>query len=152
MRKPVSITSLLKMKEGEKEGKYKVHPAKYPGISTSNRFLTLAEKGKVARERSLSAKRFRSDSEYTEIGEDTDVCEQEDTVFVNMEKTENQLKEEKTVIDQVKQDVEKIPDPGPLRGVLEGLVKWMALTTSIQENTASVMLDETSSPRPRRSQ
>jgi hypothetical protein len=26
--------------------------------------------------------------------------------------------------------------------VLEGLVKWMTLTTSIQENTASVMLDE----------
>ncbi len=70
------------------------------------------------------------------------MCEQEDTVFVNMEKTENQLKEAKTVIDQVKQDVEKIPDPGPLRGVLDGLVKWMALTTSIQENTASVMLDE----------
>jgi hypothetical protein len=142
MSKPVSITSLLKRKEGEKEGKVKVHPAKYPGISTSNRFLMLAEKGKAARDRSLSAKRFRSESEYTEAGEDTDVCEQEDTVFANMEKTENQLKEAKTVIDQVKQEVEKIPDPGPLRGVLDGLVKWMALTTSIQENTASVMLDE----------
>jgi hypothetical protein len=102
----------------------------------------LAEKGKAARDRSLSAKRFRSESEYTETGEDTDMCEQDDTVFASMEKTENQLKEAKTVIDQVKHEVEKIPDPGPLRGVLDGLVKWMALTTSIQENTASVMLEE----------
>jgi hypothetical protein len=38
--------------------------------------------------------------------------------------------------------VEKIPDPGPLKTVLDGLLKWMALTTSIQENSASVMLDE----------
>jgi len=142
MSKPVTISSLLKRKEGEKEGKEKGYPAKHPNISTSNRFLALAEKGKAARDRTLSAKRFRSDSEYTDIGEDADVCEQEDSVFVNMEKTENQLKEAKTVIDQVKQEVEKIPDPGPLRGVLDGLVKWMALTTSIQENTASVMLDE----------
>jgi hypothetical protein len=59
-----------------------------------------------------------------------------------MEVTERQLKEAKTVIDQVKSEVEKIPDPGPLKAVLDGLVKWMALTTSIQENSASVMLDE----------
>jgi len=137
----VSITSLLKRKEGEKEGKEKVHAAKYPGISTSNRFLMLAEKGKAARDRSLSAKRFRSESEYTEAGEDTDVNEQDDTVFANMEKTEHQLKEAKTVIDQVKAEVDKIPDPGPLKSVMEGMVKWMVLTTSIQENTASVMLD-----------
>jgi hypothetical protein len=131
----------MKRKEGEKEGKEKVHAAKYPGISTSNRFLMLAEKGKAARDKSLSAKRFRSESEYTETGEDTDVCEQDDTVFANMEKTENQLKEAKTVIDQVKAEVDKIPDPGPLKSVMEGMVKWMVLTTSIQENTASVMLD-----------
>jgi hypothetical protein len=58
-----------------------------------------------------------------------------------MEKTENQLKEAKVVIDQVKAEVEKIQDPGPLKAVMDGMVKWMALTTSIQENTASVMLD-----------
>jgi hypothetical protein len=39
-------------------------------------------------------------------------------------------------------DVEKVPDPGPLKVVLDGMVKWMALTNSIQENSASVMLDE----------
>jgi hypothetical protein len=59
-----------------------------------------------------------------------------------MEDTERQLKEAKTVIDQVKSEVEKIPDPSPLKAVLDGLLKWMALTTSIQENSASVMLDE----------
>jgi hypothetical protein len=45
------------------------------------------------------------------------------------------------VIEQVKAEVDKIPDPGPLKSVMEGMVKWMVLTTSIQENTASVMLD-----------
>jgi hypothetical protein len=137
--KPVSIGSLLKRKEEEKGS----HPtAKYPGISTNNRILLLAEKGKAARERTLSAKRFRTDSECTEVSDINDACSQEDTVFVNMEKTEGQLQEAKVVIEQVKAEVDKIPDPGPLKGVLEGLVKWMTLTTSIQENTASVMLDE----------
>jgi len=129
----------MKRKEEEKGS----HPtAKYPGISTNNRFLLLAEKGKAARDRTLSAKRFRTDSESTEVSEITEVCSQEDTVFANMEKTEGQLQEAKVVIEQVKAEVGKIPDPGPLKGVLEGLVKWMTLTTSIQENTASVMLDE----------
>jgi len=140
MSKPVSIGSLLKKNEEEKKGG---HPtAKYPGISTNNRFLLLAEKGKAARERTLSAKRFRTDSECTEVSEINDGGSQEDTVFVNMEKTEGQLQEAKVVIEQVKAEVDKIPDPGPLKGVLDGLVKWMTLTTSIQENTASVMLDE----------
>jgi hypothetical protein len=139
MSKPLSIGSLLKRKEEEKGS----HPtAKYPGISTNNRFLLLAEKGKAARERTLSAKRFRTDSECTEVSDINEVCSQEDTVFANMEKTEGQLLEAKVVIEQVKAEVDKIPDPGPLKGVLEGLVKWMTLTMSIQENTASVMLDE----------
>jgi len=47
MSKPVTISSLLKRKEGEKEGKEKGYPAKHPNISTSNRFLALAEKGKA---------------------------------------------------------------------------------------------------------
>ncbi len=64
MSKPTSITSLLKEKgEKSKTGA----AAKYPGISTTNRFLLLAEKGKAARDRSLSAKRFRTDSECTEV-------------------------------------------------------------------------------------
>jgi hypothetical protein len=67
---------------------------------------------------------------------------QGESVFASMEVTERQLKEAKTVIDQVKSEVEKIPDPGPLKAVLDGMLKWMALTTSIQENSASVMLDE----------
>jgi hypothetical protein len=59
MSKPTTILSLLK----EKGEKSKSGAAKYPGISTNNRFLLLAEKGKAARDRSLSAKRFRTDSE-----------------------------------------------------------------------------------------
>jgi hypothetical protein len=141
MSKPTSITSLLKEKEKGEKSKTGA-AAKYPGISTNNRFLLLAEKGKAARDRSLSAKRFRTDSECTEVegtgGEGADVDEQ---VFVSMEKTEGQLREAKAVIEQVKTDVEKMPDPGPMKAVLDGLVKWMALTTSIQENTASVMID-----------
>ncbi len=140
MSKPLTISSLLK----EKGEKGKPATAKYPGISTNNRFLLLAEKGKAARERSLSAKRFRTDSECTEVEDGTggENPFPEDTVFANMEKTEAQLKEAKTIMDQVKLDVEKITDPGPVKAVLDGIVKWMALTTSIQENTASVMLDE----------
>jgi hypothetical protein len=140
MSKPLTISSLLK----EKGEKGKPATAKYPGISTNNRFLLLAEKGKAARERSLSAKRFRTDSECTEVEDGTGGEDPfpEDTVFANMEKTEAQLKEAKTFVDQVKSDVDKITDPGPVKAALEGIVKWMALTTSIQENTASVMLDE----------
>jgi hypothetical protein len=138
MSKPLTISSLLKKKEGEKE---KNPTAKQPGIHTSNRLLLLAEKGKAARDRTLSAKRFRTDSEGTEYSEIGEIVDQEESVFVNMEKTENQLKEAKVVIDQVKAEVEKIQDPGPLKAVMDGMVKWMALTTSIQENTASVMLD-----------
>jgi hypothetical protein len=138
MSKPLTIASLLKRKEGEKE---KNPAAKYPGIPTNNRFLMLAEKGKAARDRTLSAKRFRTDSEGTEFSEVGEHPDQEDTVFISMEKTENQLKEAKAVIDQVKAEVDKIPDPGPLKSAMEGMIKWMALTTSIQENTASVMLD-----------
>ncbi len=51
-------------------------------------------------------------------------------------------REAKAVLDQVRSDAEKIPEPGPLKVVLDGMVKWMALTNSIQENSASVMLDE----------
>jgi hypothetical protein len=115
---------------------------RHSGIPTKNRFLLLAEKGKAARDRSLSAKRFRTDSECTEASEIAEDSGPGESVFASMEVTERQLKEAKTVIDQVKSEVEKIPDPGPLKAVLDGLVKWMALTTSIQENSASVMLDE----------
>jgi hypothetical protein len=139
MSKPLSIAGLLKRKEEEKGN----HPtAKYLGISTNNRFLLLAEKDKAAREPTLSAKRFRTDSECTEVSEINEGCSQEDTVFGSIEKTEGQLQEAKAVIEQVKAEVDKIPNPGPMKGVLEGLVKWMALTTFIQENTASVILDE----------
>jgi hypothetical protein len=140
MSKPLTISSLQK----EKGEKGKPATAKYPGISTNNRFLLLAEKGKAARDRSLSAKRFRTDSECTDVGDGAGGEDPfpEDSVFASMEKTEAQLKEAKTIVDQVKLDVEKITDPDPVKAVLDGLVKWMALTTSIQENTASVMLDE----------
>jgi len=139
MSKPTTISSLLSEKKGEKA---KAAAAKYPGISTNNRFLLLAEKGKAARERSLSAKRFRTDSECTEAESTGEGAYVEEQVFMNMEKTEGQLKEAKAVIEQVKSEVEKIPDPGPMKTVLDGLVKWMSLTTAIQENTALVMLDE----------
>jgi len=129
--KPLSISGLLKNKEPV---------PKYPGITTNNRFLLLSEKyGKGARDRSSSAKRVRTESESTDKGEDVG---SHDSVFASMEKTEEQLKEAKAVIEQVRLDVEKIPDPGPLKAVLDGMVKWMGLTTAIQENTASVMLDE----------
>jgi hypothetical protein len=138
MSKPLTIASLLKKKEGEKE---RNHMAKQPGIPTNNRFLLLAEKGKAARDRTLLAKRFRMKSEGTECSELGDAVDQEESVFVSMEKTENQLREAKVVIDQVKAEVDKMQDPGPLKSVMDGMVKWMALTMSIQENTASVMLD-----------
>jgi hypothetical protein len=129
--KPLSISGLLKNKEPV---------PKYPGITTNNRFLLLSEKyGKGARDRSSSAKRVRTESECTDRGEEG---MSDESVFASMEKTEEQLKEAKAVIEQVRQDVEKIPDPGPLKAVLDGMVKWMGLTTAIQENTASVMLDE----------
>jgi hypothetical protein len=89
MSKPLTISSLLKKKEGEKE---KNPTAKQPGIHTNNRFLLLAEKGKAARDRTLSAKRFRTDSEGAEYSEIGEIADQEESVFVNMEKTENQLK------------------------------------------------------------
>jgi hypothetical protein len=143
MSKPLSISSLLKRKEDEDKGERGKHQVpRHSGIPTKNRFLLLAEKGKAARDRSLSAKRFRTDSECTEASEIADESGPGESVFASMEVTERQLKEAKTVIDQVKSEVEKIPDPGPLKAVLDGLVKWMALTTSIQENSASVMLDE----------
>jgi hypothetical protein len=143
MSKPLSISSLLKRKEEEDKGERGKHQVpRQSGIPTKNRFLLLAEKGKAARERSLSAKRFRTDSECTEASEIVEESGQGESVFASMEDTERQLKEAKTVIDQVKSEVEKIPDPGPLKAVLDGLLKWMALTTSIQENSASVMLDE----------
>jgi hypothetical protein len=129
-------------KEDEKGEKEKHHAFKKPGISTKNRFLLLAEKGKAARDRSVSAKRFRTDSECTDASEFADVDGQGESVFASMEETERQLKEAKAVLDQVRLDVEKVPDPGPLKVVLDGMVKWMALTNSIQENSASVMLDE----------
>ena len=141
MSKPQSISSLIKRNEGEK-GERENHGVKKPGISTKNRFLLLAEKGKAARDRSLSAKRFRTDSECTEASEFADEGGQGESVFASMEETERQLKEAKAVLDQVRLDVEKVPDPGPLKVVLDGMVKWMALTNSIQENSASVMLDE----------
>jgi hypothetical protein len=129
--KPLSISALLKNK---------TPVPKYPGITTNNRFSLLMEKtGKGARDRSSSAKRVRTESECTDRGEEEMSGE---SIFVNMEKTEEQLKEAKVVIEQVKVEVDKIQDPGPLKAVLDGLVKWMGLTTSIQENTASVMLDE----------
>ena len=118
-------------KEDEKGEKEKHHAFKKPGISTKNRFLLLAEKGKAARERSLSAKRFRTDSECTEAESTGEGGYVEEQVFMNMEKTEGQLKEAKAVIEQVKSEVEKIPDPGPMKTVLDGLVKWMSLTTAI---------------------
>ena len=59
-------------KEDEKGEKEKHHAFKKPGISTKNRFLLLAEKGKAARDRSVSAKRFRTDSECTEASEFAD--------------------------------------------------------------------------------
>jgi hypothetical protein len=142
MSKPQSISSLLVRKEDDKGERGKHQLPRQSGIPTKNRFLLLAEKGKAARERSLSAKRFRTDSECTEASEIVEECSQGESVFASMEVTERQLKEAKAVIDQVKTDVEKIPDPGPLKPVLDGLLKWMALTTSIQENSASVMLDE----------
>ena len=142
MSKPQSISSLLKRKEDDKGERGKHQLPRQSGIPTKNRFLLLAEKGKAARERSLSAKRFCTDSECTEASEIVEECDQGESVFASMEVTEKQLKEAKTVIDQVKTEVEKIPDPGPLKTVLDGLLKWMALTTSIQENSASVMLDE----------
>jgi hypothetical protein len=142
MSKPQSISSLLKRKEDEKGEKENHHAFKKPGISTKNRFLLLAEKGKAARDRSVSAKRFRTDSECTDASEFADVDGQGESVFASMEETERQLKEAKAVLDQVRLDVEKVPDPGPLKVVLDGMVKWMALTNSIQENSASVMLDE----------
>jgi urease gamma subunit len=142
MSKPQSISSLLVRKEDDKGERGKHQLPRQSGIPTKNRFLLLAEKGKAARERSLSAKRFRTDSECTVASEIVEECDQGESVFASMEVTERQLKEAKTVIDQVKTEVEKIPDPGPLKTVLDGLLKWMALTTSIQENSASVMLDE----------
>ena len=144
MSKPQSISSLLKRKEDEKGEKENHHAFKKPGISTKNRFLLLAEKGKAARDRSVSAKRFRTDSECTEASEfaDADDDGQGESVFASMEETKRQLKEAKAVLDQVRLDVEKVPEPGPLKVVLDGMVKWMALTNSIQENSASVMLDE----------
>jgi hypothetical protein len=142
MSKPLSISSLLKRKEEDKGEREKHQVQRQSGIPTKNRFLLLAEKGKAARERSLSAKRFRTDSECTEASEIVEESGQGESVFASMEDTERQLKEAKMVIDQVKSEVEKIPDPGPLKAVLDGLLKWMALTTSIQENSASVMLDE----------
>jgi hypothetical protein len=141
MSKPQSISSLIKRNEGEK-GERENHGFKKPGVSTKNRFLLLAEKGKAARDRSLSAKRFRTDSECTEASEFAEEGGQGESVFASMEETERQLKEAKAVLDQVRLDVEKVPDPGPLKVVLDGMVKWMALTNSIQENSASVMLDE----------
>jgi hypothetical protein len=129
--KPLSISALLKNK---------TPVPKYPGITTTNRFSLLMDKaGKGARDRSSSAKRVRTESECTDKGEEELAGE---SIFANMEKTEEQLKEAKVVIDQVKLEVEKIQEPGPLKSVLDGLVKWMGLTTAIQENTASVMLDE----------
>jgi hypothetical protein len=142
MSKPQSISSLLKRKEEDKGEREKHQAPRHSGISTKNRFLLLAEKGKAARDRSLSAKRFRTDSECTEVSETVEESSQGESVFASMEETERQLKEAKTVIDQVKTEVEKIPDLGPLKAVLDGLLKWMSLTTSIQENSASVMLDE----------
>jgi hypothetical protein len=141
MSKPQSISSLLKKKEEDKGEREKHQAPRHSGISTKNRFLMLAEKGKAARDRSLSAKRFRTHSECTEASETVEETGHGESVFASMEDTERQLKEAKTVIDQVKSEVEKIPDPGPLKAVLDGLLKWMALTTSIQENSASVMLD-----------
>ncbi len=142
MSKPQSISSLLKRKEEDKGEREKHLAPRHSGIPTKNRFLLLAEKGKAARDRSLSAKRFRTDSQCTEASETVEESGQGESVFASMEDTERQLKEAKTVIDQVKSEVEKIPDPGPLKAVLDGLLKWMALTTSIQENSASVTLDE----------
>ncbi len=118
MSKPTSITSLLKEKEKGEKSKTGT-AAKYPGISTNNRFLLLAEKGKAARDRSLSAKRFRTDSECTEAECTGEGAYVEEQVFMNMEKTEGQLKEAKAVIEQVKSEVEKIPDPGPMKTVLD---------------------------------
>jgi len=46
------------------------------------------------------------------------------------------------IIMQLVKEVGKVKDEGPLAGILGGMLKWMEATTSIQEITASVMLDE----------
>ena len=117
MSKPLSISSLLKRKEEEDKGERGKHQVpRQSGIPTKNRFLLLAEKGKAARERSLSAKRFRTDSECTEASEIVEEGGQGESVFASMEVTERQLKEAKTVIDQVKSEVEKNSGSGPAEG------------------------------------
>jgi hypothetical protein len=135
--KPTSITNLLKEKGKEKPAAVPV--PKYPGITTSNRFALLAAKNVGGRERSLS-KRSRMDS----VEEDDERYEEvsESELFINMEKVETQLKDAKSIIEQVKKDSEKIPDDSPVAAVVRGLAKWMEVTTSIQENTVSAMLDE----------
>ena len=135
--KPTSILTLMKDKEKEK-----ITVPKYPGITTSNRFLVLAGKagGGPGRDRSHSQKRTRMDSEGDKEEEDA-VGVGEEEVFASMEKTESQLKEAKVLIDQVRKEVEKIQDSGPLWSAIRGMVKWMEVTTSIQEDMGSVMLD-----------
>jgi hypothetical protein len=135
--KPTSITNLLKEKGKDKPAAVPV--PKYPGITTSNRFALLAAKNVGGRERSLS-KRSRMDS----VEEDDERYEEvsESELFINMEKVETQLKDAKSIIEQVKKDSEKIPDDSPVAAVVRGLAKWMEVTTSIQENTVSAMLDE----------
>ena len=134
--KPTSILTLMKNKEQER-----LHVPKYPGITTSNRFLALAGKagGGPGRDRNNSTKRSRMDSEGDK--EEEDSAGGEDEVFASMEKTEVQLKEAKVIIDQVRKEIEKIQDSGPLWSAIKGMVKWMEVTTSIQEDLGSVMLD-----------
>jgi hypothetical protein len=135
--KPTSITNLLKEKGKEKPAAVPV--PKYPGITTSNRFALLTARNSGGRERSLS-KRSRMDSTEEDDERYEEVSESE--LFINMEKVETQLMDAKSIIEQVKKDSEKIPDDSPVAAVVRGLAKWMEVTTSIQENTVSAMLDE----------
>ena len=134
--KPTSILTLMRDKKEER-----VQVPKYPGISTSNRFLVLAGKGGggTGRDRSHSQKRFRMESEGDK--EEEEIVGGEEEVFASMEKTESQLKEAKVLIEQVRKEVEKIQETGPLWAAIKGMVKWMEVTTAIQEDMGSVMLD-----------
>lgn len=131
--KPTAITGLMKEK---------LAFPKYPGITTSNRFLLLGRNGAgggQGRDRSLSYKRSRIESE----GDKEEVSENgEADCFASMEKTEAQMKEARAIIGQVRQEVAKLAgDKGPLQEIMSGMVKWMEVMTTIQEDTTSIMLD-----------
>jgi len=126
---------------------------KQPGIITTNRFSVLAKQATAAsakgRDRLLSLKRqglVGDEEEEEEVEEGREVNDGSE-VFVTLEKTEVEIKEAKGLLDEIEKEMEKVSEDGPIKTILGKMAQWMKRTTTIQENTASVILDEVAKGR-----